>query len=192
MRGLQKSSHLSLKGGFLLKNNLISKIEEKINLKIEELGFEIEYIEMVKEGGNNILRVVLDKKDGSVNIDDCELVSRSIEDDVDSCIKSEFVLEVSSPGLERQLKNINLYKKYVGNTIYVKLFKKSEFGKEFECNLNSVDVERESINVTIEGKSTTDILLQDIASAHTVYDFSEICKQKDNVNLNKLNKFNKK
>lgn len=175
-----------------MKNNLIEKIEEKIAPKIKELGFEIEYIEMAKEGGNSILRIVLDKPDRAVSIDDCELISRSVEEDVDEFIKNEYVLEVSSPGLERQLKNVDLYKKYVGKRIHVKLFQKSEYGKEFECDLIAVDVEKGEVELMIQDKETCIISLNDIASAHTVYDFSEMKSQKDDVNLNKLNKFNKK
>lgn len=174
-----------------MKSKIIEQVEEKIKEKINDLGFDIEYIEFVKEGDNNILRVVLDKIDGTVNIDDCELVSRSIEEDIDKLIKTEYVLEVSSPGLERQLKNINLYKKYVGRLINVRLYKKSDFGKEFECMLENIDEDNQIITVSINDKKTN-IELNDISSAHTVYDFSDTFKQKDTVNLNKLNKFNKK
>jgi ribosome maturation factor RimP len=118
-----------------LKNKVVENVEEKISSKVNELGFEIEYVEFVKEGDNNILRIVLDKPNGTISIDDCELVSRAVEDDIDKLVKTEYVLEVSSPGLERQLKNIKLYKKYTGENINVKLFKKNEIGKEFECIL---------------------------------------------------------
>ena len=88
----------------------LDKIELKIVNKIENLGYMLEYVEFVKEGDNNILRVVIDKENENVSIDDCEKVSRAIEDDVDKEIKQEYVLEVSSAGLERQLKNIKLFK----------------------------------------------------------------------------------
>lgn len=174
-----------------MKSKVIENVEEKITPKVNELGFEIEYIEFVKEGDNNILRIVLDKPNGTISIDDCELVSRSVEDDVDKLVKNEYVLEVSSPGLERQLKNIKLYKKYTGENINIKLFKKCEIGKEFECLLESVDEENESINIKVEDKEV-EIKLSEISSAHTVFDFQETLKEKNPVNLNKLNKFNKK
>lgn len=174
-----------------MKNKLVNQVEDKINLKVHEMGFEIEYVEFVKEGENNILRIVLDKPNDSVNIDDCELVSRAVEDDIDTLIKSEYVLEVSSPGLERQLKNIKLYKKYIGSDIYVKLFKKSEFGKEFNCNLVDVNEETEEILIKIDEHELV-IKLNDISSSHTIFDFQDSLKEKNPVNLNKLNKFNKK
>lgn len=94
-----------------------SLVEEKISSTINELGFEIEYVEYVKEANNYILRIVLDKPNGTVDVDECEKVSRAVENIVDTIIKNEYVLEVSSPGIERQLRNIRLYKKYVGSEI---------------------------------------------------------------------------
>ena len=84
----------------------LDKIEKIVEEKIQKEGFDLEYIEFVKEGENNILRVVIDKLNDNVSIDDCEKISRSIEDDVDKQIDKEYVLEVSSAGLERQLKNL--------------------------------------------------------------------------------------
>ncbi len=173
-----------------MKEKIEIKVENEINSRIEELGFEIEYVEYVKEGGRNILRIVLDKKDGNVTIDDCELVSRDIEDRVDKLLKDEYVLEVSSPGVERQLKNIRLYKKYINSEIYVKLYKKDEDGKEFIGILSEVNENQNYIVLKIKDKEKN-INLKDISSAHTVYDFDAVLKENsDNVNLNRLNKFN--
>lgn len=175
-----------------MKSKIEDKIENEISLRVNELGFEIEYVEYVKEGDRNILRIVLDKKDGIVTIDDCELVSRDVEDKVDNLMSGEYVLEVSSPGVERQIKNLRLYNKYLNNEIYVKLFKKDEDGKEFTGILNEVNDEEMYIILRLDDKDKK-IFLKDIATAHTVYDFDAVLKQNsDNVNLNKLNKFNKK
>ena len=167
-------------------------VKEKIENKINENGFEIEYVEFVKEGENNIFRVVLDKADSTVNIDDCEKISRLIEDDVDKLISKEYILEVSSPGVERQLKNINLYQKYTGNKIFVKLFKKISQGKELVGNLKNVDIEEKVITLELETNEVIKLEISQISSAHTVYDFDATLKEKKPVNLNKLNKFNKK
>ena len=153
-----------------------NKIEELVEPIVKDLGFEIEYVEFAKEGTNNVLRVVIDKVGEAMWVEDCEKVSRAIEDIVDKNINQEYVLEVSSPGLERQLKNIKLYKKYNGKNIHVKLFNKVEGKKEFEGIIKDVNEEKETV----------------IASAYTTYDFDTALKgNTDNVNLNKLNKFNK-
>ena len=56
----------------------LDNIEKIIIPKIEEEGFEIEYVEFVKEGDNNILRVVIDNPNGNVAIDDCEKIRENI------------------------------------------------------------------------------------------------------------------
>lgn len=164
----------------------LDNIEKIIIPKIEEEGFEIEYVEFVKEGDNNILRVVIDNPNGNVAIDDCEKISRKIEDDIDKNIDKEYVLEVSSAGLERQLKNIKLFEKYIGSEVYVKLYKKIDDKKEITGILKSVN----DNNIVIESLEKEYIFnIKDIAVAHTIYDFDNAFKNKDNVNINKLKKF---
>lgn len=165
-----------------------TKVEEAINSIVESLGFEIEYVEFVKEGENNVLRVVIDKGNEKMWVDDCEKVSRAIEDTVDKNINQEYVLEVSSPGLERQLKNIKLYKKYISKEAHVKLYKKQDDVKEFNGIIQSVDEEKQAV-VFLVGGTEKEILLKDIAVAYTTYDFDKALKgNTDNVNLNKLNR----
>ena len=164
----------------------LDNIEKIIIPKIEEEGFEIEYVEFVKEGDNNILRVVIDNPNGNVAIDDCEKISRKIEDDIDRNIDKEYVLEVSSAGLERQLKNIKLFEKYIGSEVYIKLYKKIDDKKEITGILKSVN----DNNIVIESLEKEYIFnIKDIAVAHTIYDFDNAFKNKDNVNINKLKKF---
>ena len=164
----------------------LDNIEKIIIPKIEEEGFEFEYVEFVKEGDNNILRVVIDNPNGNVAIDDCEKISRKIEDDIDKNIDKEYVLEVSSAGLERQLKNIKLFEKYIGSEVYVKLYKKLDDKKEITGILKSVN----DNNIVIESLEKEYIFnIKDIAVAHTIYDFDNAFKNKDNVNINKLKKF---
>lgn len=164
----------------------LDNIEKIIIPKIKEEGFEIEYVEFVKEGDNNILRVVIDNPNGNVAIDDCEKISRKIEDDIDKNIDKEYVLEVSSAGLERQLKNIKLFEKYIENEVYIKLYKKIDDKKEITGILKSVN----DNNIVIESLEKEYIFnIKDIAVAHTIYDFDNAFKNKDNVNINKLKKF---
>ncbi len=169
------------------------KIENLVDPIIKKMGFEIEYVEFVKEGSNTVLRIVVDKINGDICIDDCEMISRAIEDTVDENIDREYVLEVSSPGLERQLRSIRLYKKYTGREIHIKLFKKHEElnTKEFNAIILHVDMESEKITLLLED-GEIDLFMKDIATAYTTFDFDSALKgNTDNVNINKLNKFNK-
>ena len=64
--------------------------------------------------------------------------------------------------------------------------------KEFEGIINDVDEEQEKIVLELENKNKLELLLKEISSAYTTYDFDTALKgNTDNVNLNKLNKFNK-
>ena len=169
-----------------------TRVEEAIEPIIKELGYELEYVEFVKEGSDNVLRIIIDKVGDRLWVEDCETVSHAVEDTVDKLVDVEYTLEVSSPGLERQLKTMKLYKKYTGREIHVKLFKKMDDLKEFEGILESVNEEENKITVNVDGKNV-EINIKDIATAYTTYDFDAVLKgNTDNVNLNKLNKFNKK
>lgn len=171
-------------------NKLIDQIEQTIENDINELGFALEYVEYVKEANNNILRIVIDKIEGKVDIDDCEKISRKIEDKVDKLMKEdkEYILEVSSAGMERQLKNIRLYKKYIGQDISIKLFKKTDILndvklKEFEAKLISVNEEESKITVKTKISNidiTFNLNIKDIASAHTVFDYDKMFKESKN------------
>jgi ribosome maturation factor RimP len=95
----------------------IRKIIEPV---INALGIEIDHIELNRMGRKALLRVFIEKEEG-VSIDDCELVSREIEAvlDVEDPIPYSYILEVSSPGLDRPLNNPEDFKKYSGRTIRV-------------------------------------------------------------------------
>ena len=148
-----------------MKIKIEKVVEEIVNDKIEAQGFEIEYIEFVKEGSQNILRIVIDRNEGTVSIDDCETISRSVEDDIDKHISQEYVLEVSSPGIERVLRKDKHLEKNIGKEVEVKLFKKDEKGnKSYTGILNDFSEEK----VKIE---ETEISRKDIAQIKTIYNW---------------------
>ena len=81
---------------------------------------------------------------------------------------NSYILEVSSPGLERALKNDRLYKKYLGSKVNVKLYKKYEDKKEIIGILK--EVKEDSILIDSEGQEV-EIEKKDIACGNTVYEF---------------------
>jgi len=97
----------------------IKEIEKKVKEMVEpviiSLGVGLDYVEVLKMRGKLLLRIFIDKE-GGVTVDDCESVSREIEAilDVEDPIPSSYVLEVSSPGLDRPLRNPDDFKKYSG------------------------------------------------------------------------------
>lgn len=150
-------------------SKLTDIIHTTITSDVEALGYTVEYVENIKEGESKILRVVIDKENTSLTTDDCEIVSRKIEDKVDSLMKDEmYILEISSPGLERQLKNTKLYIKYLGSNVLVKLYNKIDNTKELEGILK--EATDEYIVLEANGKEFK-IERENISCANTVYEF---------------------
>ena len=89
------------------------KTEELVMPLIEKNNFELVDVEFVKEGQNWFLRLYVDKP-GGILIDDCELVSREVEKLLDESdpIEQAYILEVSSPGLDRPLKKDKDFERY--------------------------------------------------------------------------------
>ena len=114
---------------------------------IEKNKLELVDIEYVKEGSNWYLRAYIDKE-GGVNVDDCEVVSRAFSDilDKEDPIEDAYILEVSSPGLGRPLKKDKDFKRNLGKMIEFKSFKAIEGKKEFVGTLEDFDAESFTIN----------------------------------------------
>ena len=106
--------------GKMKKDQLSDKVQGIIEPVINSLGIELADLEVGKMRGKGLLRVFIDKEEG-VTIDDCETVSREIAAvlDVEDPIPYSYVLEVSSPGLDRPLRKPADFKRYKGNTIRV-------------------------------------------------------------------------
>jgi len=83
-----------------------AKAEQFLTKLLAEYQFELVDVEYVKEAGNWYLRAYIDKE-GGITVDDCEVVSRRFSDwlDQEDFIEDSYIMEVSSPGLGRPLKN---------------------------------------------------------------------------------------
>jgi ribosome maturation factor RimP len=99
---------------------LKDRIKEIIEPAINAVGIELYDIEFNKMRSKGLLRVFIEKQ-GGVTIDDCERISREIEAvlDVEDPIPFSYVLEVSSPGLDRPLRELEDFKRYSGKTVRV-------------------------------------------------------------------------
>ena len=128
-------------------NNTEAKVLPILEPIIAEKGLELVDLEFVKEGVNWYLRVYIDK-DGGVNIDDCEAVSRALEVKLDEKdpIEQAYILEVSSPGIDRPLKKDADFVKYQGEIIDVKLYKAQDGSKRSAFDIVADEVEFLSAN----------------------------------------------
>ncbi len=132
--------------------------------------FELYDVEYVKEGGNWFLRAYIDKENG-ITVDDCELVSRALSDLLDKhdYISDSYILEVSSPGLGRQLKKDKHFEKSIGEEVELRLFKPINKQKDFTGILTGFD--QESITLTLENEDTMVLKRSDIAMIRLTIDF---------------------
>lgn len=116
------------------------KTEQLIMPILTENQFELVDVEFVKEAGNFYLRAFIDKE-GGITIDDCVAVSRKLSEllDENDFIPESYILEVSSPGLGRQLKKDKDFQRNIGKEVEIKLFRPMEKQKEFVGFLQSFD-----------------------------------------------------
>ncbi|MDY3205096.1 MAG: ribosome maturation factor RimP [Arcobacter sp.] len=98
-------------------------LEESIKLAVESLGAKLYDISTVKEHDKNIFRVSV-TAEGGVSLDKCAEISRMISPilDVNEPMSGEYVLEVSSPGIERKLKKKEHFIASVGEKVRIKDF----------------------------------------------------------------------
>lgn len=139
--------------------NTAQKVEQLLKQPVAELGFELCDVEFIKEYGDWVLTLYIDKE-GGVNIDDCERVSRAVDPLLDEAdpIEQAYMLSVSSLGLDRPLKKDADFARNIGKRIEIKLFAPKNGKKEFTGELvnfdeNSIVVKLESGELEIERKA---------------------------------------
>ena len=124
---------------------------------IEENGFELVDMEYVKEAGTWYLRAYIDKP-GGITINDCELVNRYLSDrlDEDDFIDDSYVLEVSSPGLDRPLKKDKDFQRHLGDEVDIKLYRPINKSKEYTGILKAWD--EKTITISVSEDETEDLI----------------------------------
>lgn|SRR5690606_18435017 len=126
-------------------------------------GVEFVHLEIAGTKRNQIVRVFADKE-GGITIDDCSNVSRSIEEvmDADDFMPGSYVLEVSSPGLDRELYSLEDFVKFSGKLAKIKL--KADFDGP------------KSLNGRIVGVEETEIAFDDRSAGKVVFPYSAVAK----------------
>lgn len=133
-------------------------------------GFELVDVEYVKEMGNFYLRAYIDKE-GGITIDDCEVVSRELDEilDREDFIEESYILEVSSPGLGRPLKKEKDFARSIGKEVDIKLFKSVDKVKDFTGVL--VDYDPLKVVIALDDETTVEFARKDIAMIRLSFDF---------------------
>jgi ribosome maturation factor RimP len=179
--------------GFL---NNIRKMAEEISARE---GCYLYDLEFVGGGGGRTLRVYIDKDDkegGGVSLDDCSNVSKGLNAllDADEALVpgGQYNLEVSSPGLERALKERRHFEKVIGQKVTVKSFAPlvelnpsvPELGKAKQVVGALLSYEDAGVKVDFEGKEVF-VPHESIAKAHVVYEFETSAEDSEGKGPNK-------
>lgn len=133
-----------------MSKKIENAVFELVKPYADELGFEVIDVEFTaRKDADNELIIYIDKP-GGVDLDDCEKLSRAIDEpmDVADPIPDKYILCVSSPGIDRPLKNDRDLERSLGQEVDLKLYKKLNGAKEFTGTLDAYDAE----TVTVKTK----------------------------------------
>ncbi len=153
------------------KGNIASRVYELVKDTVEECGCILWNVEFVKEGSDHNLIIYIDKPEG-ISLDDCEMVNDAVEPLLDEAdpIEGSYYLEISSPGLERELKTPEHIKAFTGERVIVKLYAAKDGKKVFDGTIESYDDETDTITLSLDGEQVQ-LSLKDCASIKTVCEF---------------------
>ena len=135
-----------------MSKKIESAVFEIVKPYADELGFEVIDVEFTaRKDSDNELIIYIDKP-GGVDLDDCEKLSRAIDEPMDIAdpIPDKYILCVSSPGIDRPLKNDRDLERSLGTEVDLKLYKKQNGAKEFTGILESYDPETVTFKIKNE------------------------------------------
>ncbi len=136
-------------------------VTEKLKPLLDEETLELWDIRLSKEGKDNFLRIFIDREDGYIDTDICEKVSKYISeelDEIDDIMHNKYYLEVSSPGMDRELKTDDHLRRYLGEIVEVKLYSGIDGKKVFCGKLDDFSDEELKITEIIQDlKKKTEI-----------------------------------
>jgi len=150
------------------KEGIVKRIEQLAIPLLASEGLDLVDIELKKEGQGLVLRFFIDRE-GGIDLDTCAKANELLGDMLDEIdlISSSFMLEVCSPGIERRLKKLEDFQKYIGQKIFAKTSIKIEGRKQFTGVLKEAG---EIITIDCDDL-IVDIPYREICKAHLVVDF---------------------
>jgi len=154
------------------KADLTTRIRGIAQKVADDRQVELVHVEIAGTKRDSVVRIYIDKPEG-VTLDDCSLFSRDVEGvlDLDDLIPSRYVLEVSSPGIERELYSLEDFRRFEGRLAKVKTNLVIEGQKTFVGPITAIDGE----TITIEDRSLGSVSFSygDVAKANLKIDLSK-------------------
>ena len=130
-------------------NTAPEKVYEVVTPVVAGLGYELVGIHWLQQGKHSLLRVYIDHPDG-IQIQDCEQVSRQLSGvlDVEDVVHGKYLLEVSSPGLDRPLFTLDQFRRFIGYKVSIHCLTPIQGQKRFKGIIE--DVQNETIHLERE------------------------------------------
>lgn len=157
------------------RGRVAERVKGLIQPTIQSLGYTLWDVVFVKEGADYILRVTIDRDtaQGGITIDDCELVSHTLDPILDEAdpIEQSYLMEVSSPGVERDLTRDEHFAACAGEKIHIRLFAPREGTRSFTGTLLGLDSEGRILLQTPADGQVLTFERADVAGVKTVFDF---------------------
>ncbi|MDU1399160.1 MAG: ribosome maturation factor RimP [Finegoldia magna] len=133
---------------------------------IEDTGIDFYDVEYSNQNGKNILTFYIEKDEGLISIDDCELINNRITDKLDEIdpISDPYYLEIASVDITTPFTRDKDFKKNLGNVVIVNLYQKLDNKKEFkgilkDFNNQEISLELEKNQIKIERSNISSIKL---------------------------------
>ena len=135
---------------------------------VKAAGCELWGIEFISQGKHSVLRLFIDSEDG-ITLDDCEAVSHQVSAvlDVEDPIKTEYNLEVSSPGLDRPLFTFAQFARYVGEEMQVRLKMAVAGRRKFTARLEKADADKQTLTFA-ENEDSWEVSITQVDKANLV------------------------
>jgi len=132
---------------------LAERLQQLISPVLEDLQAELVELDLVRASGQIIVRLLVDKPGDRIDLDECALINRRLGDIIEeqSIIADRYVLEVSSPGIDRPLKSKGDFARNPGKL--VKLFLRQPVNGKIEWDGIIKNVTETEVSVEIEGQA---------------------------------------
>lgn len=152
--------------------NIEEKIENRLSLIINDLGYKLYDVQYAKEGKDYFLRIFIEKENGIIDLDDCEKVNNAITDilDEDDYIKEQYFLEVSSTGVEKMIRKEKHLTENIGELVTIRLFKQVDGYKEYVGKL--IEFNDEILKIELDDNSIIDLERKNISQIKKYFDWN--------------------
>ena len=139
--------------------NVVETVQAVLTPELADRGFDLWDVIYEKQGSDMVLRVLVDRLEGAINMDDLVMLTETIGELMDQIEPDPFpeayLMDVSSPGAERELKRPRDFEWALNKFVHVKLNQELNGADEFDGELLAVSDDNLTVAITVKGKRQT-------------------------------------